>query len=231
MLELNKTNYTRLLLIRHGQTNHNTQGFISGRNDIPINDTGHQQAKVMAERVKKEFVIDALYSSPLKRAVQTAQYLSQAFDLPITQDENLIEYGFGQIANKKFKNLKDTDPDLFQEINGRFKGNFSSNDSPIRPDIPGSEPFDELKGRIQAFTDMILEKHAGSLVAAVSHGGLIKSFLYYHVGGDFAHYVPFWVDNVSLSIIDFYKGNPVIRLFNDNSHLHEELALGHPRWL
>lgn len=229
MIELNNNNYTRLLLIRHGQTDHNTQGFVSGRNDIPINETGHEQAKIMAQRVKEEFPIDVLYSSPLKRAIQTAQYLSQACNLPVTPDQNLIEYGFGEIANTQIKNLRETKPELSSNVDDWFHGEYS--DSPVRPNIPGSEPFDELKSRIQAFTDMILEKHTGKLVAAVSHGGLIKSFIFYHVGGDFSRYVPFWVDNVSLSIIDFYKGRPVIRLFNDNSHIHEGLVLGHPRWL
>ena len=229
MIEFNNTDYTRLLLIRHGQTEHNAKGFVSGRNDIPINETGHQQAKIMAERVKAEFPVDVIYSSPLKRAIQTAQYLSDAFMLPVIPDQNLIEYGFGEIANTRIKNLRETQPSLSQEVDDWFNGDYS--DSPVRPDIPGSESFDELKNRIQAFTDMILEKHAGKLVAAVSHGGFIKSCLFYHIGGDFSRYVPFWVDNVSLSIIDFYKGRPVIRLFNDNSHIHEDLVLGHPRWL
>ncbi len=229
MIEINNTDYTRLLLIRHGQTDHNMQGFVSGRNDIPINETGHQQAKKMAERVKKEFPIDVLYSSPLKRAVQTAQYLSQAFNLPVIPDQNLIEYGFGEIANTKIKNLRETKPELSQNVDDWFHGEYS--DSPIRPDIPGSESFDELKSRIQAFTDMILEKHAGQMIAVVSHGGFIKSYIFYQVGGDFSRYIPFWVDNVSLSIIDFYKKRPVVRLFNDNHHIHEGLVLGHPRWL
>jgi probable phosphoglycerate mutase len=221
--------FTRLLLIRHGQTLHNTQGRISGRSDIPINEIGHQQARSMAERVKAQYPIDVIYASPLQRTMQTAEYLAQAFDLPIIPNQDLIEYGFGDLSDIKASVLKDTNPALYEQVVAWFEADFS--ESPIRPDIPGSEPIEELKKRIQAFTDLILEKHPGKQVAAVSHGGFIKSFLYYHTGGDFSRYVPFWVDNVSLTIVDFYKRNPMIRLFNDNSHIHEELEYGRPRLL
>jgi len=221
--------FTRLLLIRHGQTIHNTQRLISGRSDIPINEIGHQQAKLMAERVKAEYAIDVLYASPLQRTMQTAEYVSQACNLTVIPNQDLIEYGFGDLSDTKAATLKETNPALHEQIVAWFESDFS--DSPIRPNIPGSEPIEEFKNRIRAFTDLILEKHPGQLVAAVSHGGFIKSFLYYHTGGDFSRYIPFWVDNVSLSIVDFYRGNPVIRLFNDNSHIHETLEYGRPRLL
>lgn len=226
---INNGLFTRLLLIRHGQTLHNTQGLISGRSDIPINEVGHRQAKLMAERVKTQYAIDVLYASPLQRTMQTAEYLSQAFHLPIISNPDLIEYEFGDLSDLNESILKQSNPALSKQVDAWNEADFS--DSPIRPNIPGSEPIEELKNRIRAFTNLILEKYSGKLVAAVSHGGFIKSFIYYHTGGDFSRYVPFWVDNVSLSIVDFYKGNPVIRLFNDNSHIHEELEYGRPRLL
>ncbi len=229
MDSVNNELFTRLLLIRHGQTLHNTQGLVSGRSDVPITEIGHQQAKLMAERVKAEYAVDVLYASPLQRAMQTAEYLAQACNLPVVPNQDLIEYGFGDLSDTKAALLRDTIPALHEQIVTWFESNFS--DHPIRPHIPGSEPIEELKNRIQAFTDMILKKHPGKLVAAVSHGGFIKSFLYYYTGGDFSRYVPFWVDNVSLSIVDFYRGNPVIRLFNDNSHIHEAHEYGRPRLL
>lgn len=226
---INNELYTRLLLIRHGQTLHNTQGLISGRSDISINEVGHQQAKLMAERVKTQYAIDVLYASPLQRTMQTAEYLSQVFHLPIISNPDLIEYGFGDLSDMNETILKTNNPALSKQVSAWKEAKPS--DHPIRPNISGSEPMEEFKNRIQAFTDMILEKHPGKIVAGVSHGGFIKSFVYYHAGGDFSRYVPFWVDNVSLTIVDFYKGNPVIRLFNDNSHIHEELELGSPRLL
>lgn len=221
--------FTRLLLIRHGQTLHNTQGLISGRSDIPINEIGHQQAKLMAKRVKAEYAVDVLYASPLQRTMQTAEYLAQTFQLPVIPNPDLIEYEFGDLSESSESILKTKNPALSKQVDAWNEGDFS--DNLIRPHIPGSEPIDELKNRIRTFTDLILKKHPGQLVAAVSHGGFIKSFIYYHTGGDFSRYVPLWVDNVSLSIVDFYRGNPVLRLFNDNSHIHEALEYGRPRLL
>ena len=228
-MDENKKLFTRLLLIRHGQTLHNTQKVISGWNDIPINEMGHQQAQKMAERVKRQYAVNVIYASPLQRTMQTAAYLSKLFDLPVLPNEDLLEYGFGELSDIKVSQIKDTNPTLYQQIAIWIESEYSEN--PMRPDIPGAEPMDEFKKRMQSFTDLIIRKHAGQQVVAVSHGGFIKSFLYYHVGGDFSRYVPFWVDNTSLTVIDFYKGNPVIRLFNDNSHIQEELEYGRPRLL
>jgi len=228
-MDENKKLFTRLLLIRHGQTLHNTQRIISGRNDIPINDIGHQQARKMAERVKRQYPVDVIYASPLQRTMQTAAYLGKVFDLPVLPHEDLIEYGFGDLSDIKVSQIKATNPALYQQIATWNESEYSEN--PIRPEIPGAEPMEDFKKRMQSFTDLVIQKHAGQQVAAVSHGGFIKSFLYYHVGGDFSRYVPFWVDNTSLTIVDFYKGNPVIRLFNDNSHVEEQLEYGRPRLL
>jgi len=228
MNENNKL-FTRLLLIRHGQTIHNTQKIISGRNDIPINDVGHQQAQKMAERVKQQYPVDVIYTSPLLRTMQTAAYLGKTFNLPVFPNEDLLEYGFGDLSDIRVSQIKETNPTLYQQIAIWNESEYSEN--PIRPEIPGAEPMKDFKKRMQSFTDLVIQKHAGQQVVAVSHGGFIKSFVYYHVGGDFSRYVPFWVDNTSLTIVDFYKGNPVIRLFNDNSHIKEELEYGRPRLL
>ncbi len=229
MQPLTNNFYTRLLLLRHAQTNHNTQGLISGRSDVPINERGHEQAKLLANRIKEQYAVDILYCSPLQRARQTAQYLSQALNLPIIINNDLTEYGFGELSDADRNDLEESNPALFKQIQEWEEA--PADQRPQRPQNPGMEPIDEFKHRIQAFTNKFLKDHSGKIVAAVSHGGFIKSFFYYHVGGDFSRYVPFWVDNTSVSIIDFYKGNPVIRLFNDISHIKEELELGAPRIL
>lgn len=228
-MDENKKLFTRLLLIRHGQTLHNTQKVISSWNDIPINEIGHQQAQKTANRVKQQYAVDVIYSSPLQRTMQTAAYLGKIFDLPVLPNDDLLEYGFGELSDIKISQIKNTNPALYQQIAIWIESEYSEN--PIRPEIPGAEPIDKFKKRIQSFTNTVIQKHAGQQVVAVSHGGFIKSFLYYHVGGDFSRYVPFWVDNTSLTVVDFYKGNPVIRLFNDNSHIKEKLEYGRPRLL
>lgn len=229
MEEINQEHFTRLLLIRHGQTQHNITGVISGHGDVPINETGHQQAQLMAKRVKEQFPVDALYASPLQRAMQTAQHLSQALNLPVQPNPDLIEYGFGELSDQSLSELQNTKPALYRQINTWNEA--GSSERPARPHIEGIEPLEAFKTRMQSFTDMLWEKHRGQQVAAVTHGGFIKSYVYYLVGGDFSHYVPFWVDNTSLTLVDFYKKNAVIRLFNDCSHTDTVFDQSRPRLL
>lgn len=229
MEETKKELFTRLLLIRHGQTQHNVKGIISGHSDTPINDTGHKQAHLMAKRVKEQFPIDVIYASPLQRAMQTAQYLAQEVDLPIQPHPDLIEFSFGELSDQPLSELQKRNPTLYQQII-----DWNEVDSHVRttrPQIPGFEPLEAFKARLQSFTDMLLEQHGGQHVAAVTHGGFIKSYVYYLIGGNFDTYIPFWVDNTSITIIDFYKGNPMVRLFNDNSHIGERFDYGRPRLL
>ena len=221
--------FTRLLLIRHGQTAQNIKHAYSGWNEMLLNETGHQQAHLIAQRLKRQYPVDVLYASPLKRAIQTAEYIGKAFDLSINTNQDLLEYGFGDLSDQEVSLLKDTNPELYQEINAWQEAPVSNR--PSRPTIPAAESFEQFKHRIQSFTDLILKEHKGKHIAAVSHGGFIRSFVYYHVGGDFSKYVPFWADNTSLTIIDFYNGNPTISLFNDISHTSEQITLGYPRLL
>lgn len=226
MKQDNKTLYTRLFLIRHGQTEHNVERVVSGVNDIPLNEVGHAQAQKMAKRVKEQYPLDVLYTSPLRRTRETASYLEKTFSLSAIPNPSLIEYDFGVIQNRHLYDFEEEDPALYNQLNEWYEAD--ANSRPPRPTIPQAETINELRDRIQTFIDLVLEKHAGQNVAAVSHGGFIKSFLFHLCGGNFNGYVPFWVDNTSITIIDFYKGNPVIRLFNDAHHVSSELRMGRP---
>ena len=229
MEETSQEHFTRLLLIRHGQTQHNITGVISGHSDVPINENGHQQAQLMAERVKEHFPLAAIYASPLLRAMQTAQHLSQAVNLPIQPNPDLIEYGFGELSDQPLSDLQNSKPELYRQI--EIWNEAEGSERPSRPHIEGIEPLEAFKMRMQSFTDLLWEKHRGQQVAAVTHGGFIKSYVYYLVGGDFSRYVPFWVDNTSLTLVDFYKKNAIIRFFNDSSHTDTVFDHSRPRLL
>ena len=86
---------TRLYLVRHGQTDWNLAGKLQGQTDIPLNETGRQQAK-QAKKLLGNLSFDAVYSSPLSRAVETAQLISGHSTLQIITDERIKEIAFGQ---------------------------------------------------------------------------------------------------------------------------------------
>lgn len=94
----------RLLFVRHGQTDDNARGLIQGRNDPPLNDNGLAQAERIAEILSHQDV-SCIISSPLKRALQTADIISQKTGLVIELDDRLVERDFGLLQNHTYEDL------------------------------------------------------------------------------------------------------------------------------
>ena len=86
----------KLYISRHGQTPWNVEDLICGRTDVPLTEVGQQQAKLLAESAMDKG-IDVILCSPLLRARQTAQAVSDAIGVPIQIDERLVEFDFGTL--------------------------------------------------------------------------------------------------------------------------------------
>src|SRR5690606_4989311 len=86
---------TRLVLVRHGQTDHNREGRLQGQVDIPLNETGIQQAETLAPAITAN-PPDVVVASPLSRAVDTARIITRGTRLEVTTDDAFLERGFGQ---------------------------------------------------------------------------------------------------------------------------------------
>ena len=91
----------RLLIIRHGQSEADLINVYEGIADFELTELGHKQAKQMSEFVKNHYNISKIYSSPLKRAVQTANHLSEKTGAKIFLDDRLMEFDNGLIAGLK----------------------------------------------------------------------------------------------------------------------------------
>ena len=85
----------------------------------------------------------------------------------------------------------------------------------LRPEIPGAEPLDAFAARITAFWAHVESAHRGGTAIAVTHGGVLRGMFTLAAGGDLRRHSPFWADNCSISVLDFYHGAVVVRLFND----------------
>lgn len=88
-----------LIFVRHGQTDWNLSGRLQGILDIPLNDSGINEAKELRENLKID--VKSIISSPLKRAYKTAEILNEKLNLPITADKRLQERNFGSLAGEK----------------------------------------------------------------------------------------------------------------------------------
>lgn len=216
---------TRLIVVRHGRTPANEEGRIGTRADIPLTAEGDEQARRAGERIRP-FGPAAVYTSPQLRARLTADAIAAAVQLEPTIDQRLMEYHLGMLENKTLEEIAVEHPALWPDIEAWLT--MRPGDSVTRPVVPESEPMDALVTRAASFKDAVLANHPGQTVVAVTHLAVIKALFTTLAGGSMADHSAFLADNASLSVIDFYNGMPVIRVFNDIAHLDMPLRYGKP---
>ena len=150
---------TRLILIRHGETDWNAEGRWQGHADVPLNSRGHAQAEETARSLAGE-KIDAIYVSDLRRTEQTAEPLARAQGLEVRVDRRLREIDQGE-----WQGL------LISEIQSRYADEFRRRrENPLEVAPPGGETALQVRERVLAAVQDILSAHPGQTVAIVSHG-------------------------------------------------------------
>lgn len=228
-MENNEPVFTRLHLIRHGQTAWNEKKLIQGiLDDIPLNDTGLQQADAVAANLKRNYHVDVVYASKAKRAQQTALKICDTFDKELQITPNLNEIDYGDFSGFSIYEIETKFPEYFDEFRHFIATNRKQGTK--RPIIPDGEPLGQIENRINAFVSEILNKHSGKQIAAVSHGTFIKCLITTFSGESIHNYMPYWVENASISVVDFFGTIPIIRRLNDTSHLDQgQLDFAMPR--
>jgi broad specificity phosphatase PhoE len=223
LFDVNPEEATRLVLVRHGRTASNAAGRIQGRADVPLDPTGLDEAQAVA-RALRRFGASALYTSPLSRARTTAEIIGRELGLTAQPREDLTEYEFGLMSERNLEDLGAANPRLGAELDAWLEAD--RDDPMLRPEIPGAEPLDAFSARIAAFWDHVETAHRGGTAIAVTHGGVLRGIFKLAAGGDLRRHSPFWADNCSISVLDFYRMAVVVRLFNDTGHVGAELRLG-----
>ncbi len=200
---------TRMLLLRHGQTELSVERRYSGRGNPPLTEVGRAQARAAAERIAAKGAIAAVVSSPLGRARETAEAAAGALGLPVTVHEGLTETDFGKWEGLTFGEAAERDPDLHRRW---------LSDTAVRP--PQGESFDEVRARIEAVRDELTAAYAGSNILVVTHVTPIKTLLQLALDVGPSLLYRLHLDLASLSIAEFYPdGGSSVRLVNDTSHL------------
>lgn len=205
----NRGGPTRLLLLRHGQTELSVQRRYSGRGNPELTEVGRRQAADAARYLAQKGGISAVISSPLQRAHATATAAADALGLSVAVDENLTETDFGEWEGLTFPEAAKSHPD----VHGRWLRDTSLA-------APGGESFDEVGQRVHRALDRIVAEHPGATVLVVSHVTPIKTLLRLALdaGPTILHRVH--LDLASLSIAEFYPDNGAsVRLVNDTSYL------------
>lgn len=153
---------TRILAIRHGETEWNVDGRIQGQLDVPLNAMGRWQVHRLALAVADE-QIAAIYSSDLLRAFETAQAVARGSGQPINTDTGLRERGFGTFEGLSFDEVRQRWP----EMSDRWR----KRDPEFGP--PGGETLNQFFERSVATATRLAALHPGETIALVAHGGVM----------------------------------------------------------
>ncbi|WP_312870471.1 histidine phosphatase family protein [Gordonia asplenii] len=199
---------TRLILLRHGQTELSVERRYSGRGNPELTELGRQQAAAAARRLSA-WNIDAVVSSPLQRTRSTAQTVALEHGLPVAIEDGLIETDFGAWEGLTFSEAAERDPQIHREWLG---------DTTIAP--PNGESFDAVRERVVAARNVIVDAHPGQSVLVVSHVTPIKTLLRdaLRVGPEFLFHLH--LDLASVSLVEYFPdGGSVVRSCNDVAHL------------
>jgi alpha-ribazole phosphatase len=150
---------TEIILIRHGETDWNIEGRYQGQSDVPLNENGIQQAREMASRIR-HYQFNAIISSDLSRARQTAEILSEFSDAPLKIDPRLREINQG-----------DWEGMLYADIRSRYAEAFEKRlNNPLEVAPPGGETVGQVRDRVLEAIQEIVEEYPDGIVAIVSHG-------------------------------------------------------------
>ncbi len=169
----------KLYLVRHGQTDYNLRNLLQGSTDNPLNETGRQQARHLA-RMLRNVPFEVIYSSPLKRALETAEIIREANvnRPPILLDERLREIDMGEWEGKYFPAILEEHRDMFERIRS----------NPFEYVPPGGESFSHFVDRLRSFVEDLRRKEH-ELVLIVAHQ-MVNSVLRILVEG--ADWREFW---------------------------------------
>jgi ribonuclease H / adenosylcobalamin/alpha-ribazole phosphatase len=202
---------TVTLLLRHGQTLMSVQKRYAGRSDVPLTDLGVQQAVAAAKRLAPAG-LDVIVTSPLRRAVQTAEEVAAATGVPVVTDAGFRETDFGTWEGLTFSEVRERWP---AELNRWLA------DPAAAP--PGGESLAEASERVTVALHRVLSARERQTVLIVSHVTPIKTLVAAALLAPPPALYRMHLDVAALSRIDWYADGPaVLRSFNDTGHLADE---------
>lgn len=197
-----------LTIVRHGQTEGNLKRVYQGWTDTRLNSEGVRQAERLAVRLKEK-ELDAIYSSPLERALMTALAVNKYHGLEIKTVDHIKEINFGEWENMSQQQLDELYPDYMKRWRGDYR-NFTA---------PGGESLDMAYSRINSWLERFIKKNPRGKVLIVSHAGAIRAMVSGLVGRGVEGHWNYVINNCSITTINVYDGFPVLAALNDVSHL------------
>jgi alpha-ribazole phosphatase/probable phosphoglycerate mutase len=199
---------TKVILVRHGETEWNKQRRFQGNKDISLNKLGQSQAQQLAIRLQDENIA-AIYASDLIRAKKTADIIANEHGLSVIETAKLREINFGEWEGLTFSDL---------ETN--YSQGFNAwQDDPLEIAPPGGETLADFQERILPKLRKIITQYQEETILIVAHGGVNKVALATFLEVPLDKYWRLVQDNTAVNIMNFYDEEVTLELFNSTAHL------------
>lgn len=199
----------RLFLVRHGETDANRDGLALGQLDVPLNDTGLRQAEAVGRALAREPVV-AIYSSPLGRAMQTAEAIAGHHTAAVTAEPGLIEMDVGEIDGLPFSQVR--------ERYAEYLKVWMSEEGPQHA-MPGGERLVDVAARGWDTLSRLAARHQGETIVAVTHNFVLLSLLARVMGIDLHNFRRIRHSVAAISLLDVRPDRARILRLNDTCHL------------
>ena len=196
-----------IILVRHGETEWNIKEIFRGRIDIELNETGIKQAELLAEYLS-QVEMEAIYSSPLKRALKTAEVIASYHNLDVEIAPGLIDFDYGEWQGLPHQEVKNKYKELYAEW---IK-------NPHRVKMPGGESLDDVRRRAIGVVDNIISQYEGT-IALVSHRVVNKVLICTLLGLDNSHFWNVKLDMCGITTFTYKDERFILIRHNDTSYL------------
>ena len=199
---------TTLFLVRHGRTGWNKEQVFRGHKDVPLDEVGREEARLVGERLKGEG-IKAVFSSPLSRAKETAEAVARSHNVEVQIVEGLIDLHFGEWEGQSLKEVQKQYPDLYAQWQG----------APHEVIFPGGEGLDAVRSRSMKAVEEIVERHPQEAMALVSHRVVLKVLICALLGLDNSHFWNIAQDTTAINCFKHRNGAWICNFLNDTCHV------------
>lgn len=198
---------TEIILVRHGETEWNVEEIFRGRIDIELNETGIKQAELLAEYLG-DLKIDAIHSSPLKRALKTAEIITGYHKLDVEIASGLTDFNYGKWQGLPHQEVKDK----YKELYGEWIS------SPERVKMPEGEDLNDVRKRAISVVNEVIAKYKGTVVLA-SHRVVNKVLICALLGLDNSHFWNIRQDTGGITTFTHENEQFILTEHNNTSYL------------
>lgn len=202
---------TRLLLLRHGETQANIEQRYQGQGESHLSELGLEDAKAVSKILSHE-QFNAVYSSTLSRSNETARIIAEPHKLTVTKISELIERNYGDWEDMTFTDIKAKYGKMYEKWLI----------APGLTIIPNAETLEEVQVRGVTAIEELIKKHKDKTICVVGHGGINRTILFHYMNMDLNNFWRIRQDNCCINLIEFTDDHPIITLLNSTPFLGEK---------